>query len=284
MDLNGCTNKLTSALWRPSRSSNRSSTKTWSKNLKNSQITLTGQTDISVRHYTGAFPLIECDKMCSPVKPVIKLKASVHSNRGHFFLDSDQLCSSVEPTQFKEIIGWSPTASSEAEKMHLSVKPMIPRGQHRFNRRYYFLSDNFFYNGSIGLAVYISTPIGFNSSLSTLQTLYTHSWVLRATRSIIHHHSTCQVIKIQVKAKRLSWCIHSWCSILLKWRLGLVTLGDLQHLGGLGDRGPSELAVVIVEARRRSWWPCSWFELHHAGDGKWRLLVSAHCLCDMGVT
>jgi hypothetical protein len=43
--------------------------------------------------------------MCSPVKPVIKLKALVHSNIEHFFLDSDQLCSSVEPTQFKEIIG-----------------------------------------------------------------------------------------------------------------------------------------------------------------------------------
>jgi hypothetical protein len=112
------------------------------------------------------------------------------------------------------------------------------------------------------------------SSLSTLQTSYTHSWVLRATRSIIHHHSTCQVIKIQVKAKRLSWCIRTWCSILLKWRLGLVNLGDLQHLGDLGDRGPSELAVMIVEARRRSWWPCSWFELHHAGDGERWLLVS----------
>jgi hypothetical protein len=164
--------------------------------------------------------------MCSPVKPVIKLKASVHSNREHFFLDSDQLCSLVEPTQFKEIIGWSPTASSEAEKMHTSVKPMIARGQHRFNRCYYFLSDNFFSNGSIGLVVYISAPNGFNSALSTLQTLHTHSWGLRATRSIIHHHSTCQVIKIQVKAKRLSWCICSWCLILLKWRLGLVTLGD----------------------------------------------------------
>jgi hypothetical protein len=35
--------------------------------------------------------------------------------------------------------------------------------------------------------------------------------------------------------------------------LGLVTLGDWQHLGGLGDRGHSKLAVVIVQARRRSW-------------------------------
>jgi hypothetical protein len=34
---------------------------------------------------------------------------------------------------------------------------------------------------------------------------------------------------------------------------GLATLGDWQHLGGLDDWGPSELAVVIVEVRRRSW-------------------------------
>jgi hypothetical protein len=113
---------------------------------------------------------------------------------------------------------------------------------------------------------------------------YTHSWVLRATRSIIHHHSSCQVIKIQVNAKRLSWCIRTWCSILLKWRLELVTLGDWQDLGGLGDRSPSELAVMIVEAQRRSWWPCSWFELHHAGDGEQRLLVSALILVTWEVT
>ena len=43
---------------------------------------------------------------------------------------------------------------------------MIARGQHRFNRRYYFLSDSVFSNGSIGRAVYISAPNGFNSSLS----------------------------------------------------------------------------------------------------------------------
>jgi hypothetical protein len=49
------------------------------------QDTLTGWTDVSGRHYTGAFPLTECDKMCSSVKPVIKLKMSVHSNREHFF-------------------------------------------------------------------------------------------------------------------------------------------------------------------------------------------------------
>jgi hypothetical protein len=57
-------------------------------------------------------------------------------------------------------------ASSEAGKMHSLVKPTIPRGQHRFNRRYYFLSDNFFSNGSIGRVVYISAPNGFNSALS----------------------------------------------------------------------------------------------------------------------
>jgi hypothetical protein len=55
------------------------------KNLKNSQITLTDQTDVSGRHYTGAFLLTKCDKMCSPVKPVIKVKVSVHFNIEHFF-------------------------------------------------------------------------------------------------------------------------------------------------------------------------------------------------------
>jgi hypothetical protein len=158
--------------------------------------------------------------------------------------------------QLKEIIGWSPTASSEAEKMHSSFKPMLARGSTGLIGVITF-SNSFFSNNSIGLVVYISTPNGFHSALSTLQTLNTHSWGLRATRRIFHHHSSCQVIKIQVEAKRLSWGIHSWCSILLKWRLELVTLGDWQHLGGLGDRGPSELAVVIVEARRRSWWPCT---------------------------
>jgi hypothetical protein len=74
--------------------------------------------------------------MWSPVKPVIKLKALVHSNREHF-LDSDQR-SSVEPMQFKEIIGWSTTANSEAEKIHSLFKPTLARGQHRFDRRYYF--------------------------------------------------------------------------------------------------------------------------------------------------
>jgi hypothetical protein len=49
-------------------------------------------------------------------------------------------------------------ASSEAEKIHSSVKPTIARGQHQFNRRHYFLSDSFFSNSSIGLAVYISPP------------------------------------------------------------------------------------------------------------------------------
>jgi hypothetical protein len=47
---------------------------------------------------------------------------------------------------------------------------------------------------------------------------------------------------------------------------------------------PSELVVVIVEARRRSWWPCSWFELHHAGDGERRLLVSVLVLVTWEVT
>jgi hypothetical protein len=174
--------------------------------------------------------------------------------------------------QFKEIIGWSPTTSSEAEKMHSSFKPKLVRGQHRFDRRYYFFWQ-LFLQWLYWTCCPYKRPNGFYSALSTLQTLNTHSWGFRATRRIFHHHSACQVIKIQVEDKKLSWGICSWCSILLKWMLWLVTLGD---------RGSSELAVVIVEARRRSWWPCTWFELHHARDGKRRLLVSAYCLCDMG--
>jgi hypothetical protein len=80
--------------------------------------------------------------MWSPVKPMIKLKASFHSNREHF-LHSDQLHSSVEPMQFKEIIDWSPTASLDAEKMHSSFKPTLVRGQHRFDRRNYFFWQTF---------------------------------------------------------------------------------------------------------------------------------------------
>jgi hypothetical protein len=40
----------------------------------------------------------------------------------------------------------------------------------------------------------------------------------------------------------------------------------------------------VVEARRRSWRPCTWFELHHAGDGEWGLLVSALVLVTWEVT
>jgi hypothetical protein len=66
-------------------------------------------------------------------------------------------------------------ASSEAEKMHASVKPTIARGQHRFNRRYYFLSDSFFSNGSIGFAVYINTSNGFNLALFRLSRHHIHT-------------------------------------------------------------------------------------------------------------
>jgi hypothetical protein len=58
--------------------------------------------------------------------------------------------------------------------MHSSVKPMIARGQYRFNRRYYFLSDRFFSNGSIGLTVYISTPMAsIQLSLNSPDIIYT---------------------------------------------------------------------------------------------------------------
>jgi hypothetical protein len=65
-------------------------------------------------------------------------------------------------------------ANSEAEKMHSSVKPTIVRGQHRFNQRYYFLSDSFFFNGSNGLAVYISTSMtSIQLSLDSPDIIYT---------------------------------------------------------------------------------------------------------------
>jgi hypothetical protein len=40
----------------------------------------------------------------------------------------------------------------------------------------------------------------------------------------------------------------------------------------------------IVEAQRRSWWPCTWFDLHYVGDGERGLLVSALILMTWEVT
>ena len=60
----------------------------------------------------------------------------------------------------------------------------------------------------------------------------------------------------------------------------LVTLGDWQHLGGLGDRGASsELAKDCGSPKRTR---CAWSEPFHAGVGEKRLLGSAHRLGDMG--
>jgi hypothetical protein len=181
--------------------------------------------------------------------------------------------------QLKEIISWSSTASSKAEKIQSSFKPMLARGQHRFDRCYCFFWQLFLQRLYWTCCLY-KRPQWFSfSSFDSPDIKYT---LLRFESNKENISSSCQVIKIQVEAKRLSWDIHSWCSILLKWKLCLVTLGDWQHLAGLDDRGHSEIAVVIVDAWRRSWWPCTWFELHHVGDGKQRLLVSAYYLCDMG--
>jgi hypothetical protein len=148
--------------------------------------------------------------------------------------------------KLKEIIGWSPTASSEAEKMHSSFKPTLARGQHRFDRRYYFFWQLFFQRLYWTYCLYKRPQWLSFSSLDSTDIKYT-LFRFESNKENISSSSTCQVIKIQVEAKRLSWGIRSWCSMLLKWRLGLVTLGDWQHLGGLGDRGPLELAAVIVD-------------------------------------
>jgi hypothetical protein len=182
--------------------------------------------------------------------------------------------------QLKEIIGWSPAASSEAEKIHSSFKPTLARGQHRFDQCYYFFWQLFLQRLYWTCCLYKHLQWRPFSSLDSPDIKYTllgfesNKKNISSSSILSSHQDSSEGQEIELGN---SFLVFDPAQVK-----GLVTLGDWQHLGGLGDRGPSELAVVIVEARRRSWWPYSWFELHHAGDGKRRLLVSTHCLCDMG--
>jgi hypothetical protein len=81
--------------------------------------------------------------MWSPVKPIIKLKASVHFNKEYFSRTLTSCVHRLNWCNWKEIIGWSRTATSEAEKIHSSFKPTLASGQHRFDRRYYFICQPF---------------------------------------------------------------------------------------------------------------------------------------------
>jgi hypothetical protein len=206
-----------------------------------------------------------------------------------FFLDSNQQCSSVKPIYFKEIIGWSPTASSssEAEKVHSSVKPTIARGSTGLTGVSTF-SDSFFSNDSIRLAAYISASNGSHSALSRIRTLHTYPRALRAHRTSFIHLWSSQVIKNLTKAKRLrrSSFVHHFLVIGSCSSEGqdllLLVIGSTLVI--LVIRVTFRACQGVVEVRRRSWWLCTWFELHHAGDGERRLLVSTLVLVTWEVT
>ena len=60
----------------------------------------------------------------------------------------------------------------------------------------------------------------------------------------------------------------------------LVTLGDWQHLGALGDQGASSEHANDYGSPKRT--RCTWSDPFHAEAGKKGLLESAHRLGDMG--
>jgi hypothetical protein len=117
--------------------------------------------------------MTECDRMWSPVKPVIKLKASVHSNREHFSRILTSYVHRLNRCNWKEIIGWSPTASSKAEKMHSLFKPTLARWQHQFDRRYYFFWQPFLQRLYWTCCLYKSPQWLPFSSLDSLDIKYT---------------------------------------------------------------------------------------------------------------
>jgi hypothetical protein len=140
--------------------------------------------------------------MCSPVKLMIKLKASVHSKREHF---SCTLTSSVH------WLNWCTSKRSSVDLQRLVQK--LRKYTHQSNRRWQegstgltgviIFSDSLFSNCSIRFAAYISAPNDSHSALSRIRTLNTYPRALRPHRASFIHLWSSQVIKNQAKAKRL---------------------------------------------------------------------------------
>jgi hypothetical protein len=152
--------------------------------------------------------------MCSPVKPVIKLKASVHSKREHFFWT---LTSSVHR------LNRCTSNRSSVDLQRLVQK--LRKYTHQSNRRWQegssglsgviTFSDNLFSNGYIRFAAYISASNGSHSTILRIRTLHTYLRALRAPRASFIHLWSSQVIKNQAKTKRLrrSSVVHSFLVI-----------------------------------------------------------------------
>jgi hypothetical protein len=96
--------------------------------------------------------------------------------------------------------------------MYSSVKPTIARGQHQFNRHYYFYWQ-LFHHGSIRLAAYISAPMALILSARESEH-FTH--IQEYWEHLELHSYTCNQAKTsRIKQSPRDWggvalCIHSW--------------------------------------------------------------------------
>jgi hypothetical protein len=150
--------------------------------------------------------------MWSPVTPVIKPKASIHSNREHFFWT---LTSSVQR------LNWCTLKRSSVDLQRLVQK--LRKCTHQLNRRYQgdntrltsvsTFSDSFFSNGSIRLVGYISAPMTL-IQLSRESEHFTH--IQEHWKHLELHSYTCNQAKIsRIKQMPIDWggvalCINSW--------------------------------------------------------------------------
>ena len=137
-----------------------------------------------------------------------------------------------------------------------------------------------FSNGSIHVScLYIPLQWVILSSLDTRQHSYT-ILLLRATLSFIFHTFVHSIIQ---EARLRTWVERSLCAsilgdrFLLKWRPLLVTLGDWQHLGDLGDWSVSSGACQVdcgspkkfvrgLSSTTPGWWTETLSERPRLGD------------------